>query len=53
MMLFYVHLARRGYIRQPDRVVELTAGAGVLSEARSPWERLAYGDPHPDLAFPP
>jgi hypothetical protein len=41
MMLFCLHPAGRGYVHQQDRVIELTAGAGVLSEARSPRERVS------------
>jgi AraC-like DNA-binding protein len=38
LMLFCVHLAGRGHVRQHDRVAELPAGSGVLLEARSAWE---------------
>ncbi|WP_433287534.1 helix-turn-helix domain-containing protein [Pseudonocardia sp. CA-142604] len=41
LMLFCVHMAGRAYIRQHDRFAELAAGSGVLSEARSPWKRVA------------
>ncbi|GAA3042889.1 helix-turn-helix domain-containing protein [Pseudonocardia yunnanensis] len=40
-MLFCIHLGGRGYVHQQDRLVELTADAGVLSEARSSWERVS------------
>ncbi|GAA1199325.1 helix-turn-helix domain-containing protein [Pseudonocardia alaniniphila] len=41
VMLFCVQIAGRVYIRQHDRFAELTAGSGVLSEARSSWKRVS------------
>jgi AraC-like DNA-binding protein len=38
MMLFCVQLAGQDHMFQNDRFAELTAGSGVLSEARSRWE---------------
>ena len=38
MMLFCVHLAGQDHVCQNDRFAELTAGSGVLSQARSRWE---------------
>ena len=37
-ILFIVHLAGETSVHQRDRLAELAVGAGVLSEARSPWE---------------
>ncbi|WP_433299446.1 helix-turn-helix domain-containing protein [Pseudonocardia sp. CA-142604] len=39
-MLFTVQMAGRGYMRQRDRFAETAAGAGILIEARSPYERV-------------
>ncbi|WP_433295245.1 helix-turn-helix domain-containing protein [Pseudonocardia sp. CA-142604] len=44
LMLFSVHLAGRGRVRQHDRCVELAPGAGVLAEARSRYERVSSGE---------
>jgi AraC-like DNA-binding protein len=41
LMLFCVYMAGRGCVRQHDRCAELTAGAGVLTEARSRYERIS------------
>jgi AraC-like DNA-binding protein len=38
VLLFIVHMAGATGVRQHDRFAELAVGAGVLSEARSPWE---------------
>ena len=38
MMLFCVNLAGQDHMSQNDHFAELTAGSGVLSEARSRWE---------------
>lgn len=38
VLVFKVHLAGETSIRQHDRLVEPAAGAGILSEACSPWE---------------
>ncbi|GAA3079172.1 helix-turn-helix domain-containing protein [Pseudonocardia yunnanensis] len=38
MMIFIVHVAGETSVHQRDRFAELALGAGVLSEARSPWE---------------
>src|SRR5262245_22337091 len=38
LMLFSVHLAGRARFHQNDRFAEVTAGSGVLSEARSRWK---------------
>jgi AraC-like DNA-binding protein len=40
LVLFCVPLVGRGRVRQHDRFVELTAGTGVLTEARSRYERV-------------
>ena len=40
LVLFCVPLAGRGRVRQHDRFVELAAGTGVLTEARSRYERV-------------
>lgn len=37
-ILFIVHLAGETSVHQRDRLAELAVGAGVLTEARSPWE---------------
>ncbi|WP_433293628.1 helix-turn-helix domain-containing protein [Pseudonocardia sp. CA-142604] len=44
VVLFCVHLAGRSHVRQHDRFAELTAGSGVLYEARSAWELLSSGE---------
>jgi hypothetical protein len=41
LMLFSIQTAGWGYMRQHDHFAELTAGTGVLYEARSPWERVS------------
>jgi AraC-like DNA-binding protein len=41
LMLFCLHLAGRGRVRQHDRCVELATGTGVLAEARSRYERAS------------
>jgi AraC-like DNA-binding protein len=40
VMVFCVYMAGRCRVRQHDRLVELAPGRGVLSEARSPYERV-------------
>jgi AraC-like DNA-binding protein len=40
LMLFSVYMAGRARVRQHDRPVELAAGAGILIEARSRYERV-------------
>jgi AraC-like DNA-binding protein len=40
-MLFCVYMDGRGRIRQHDRFAELAAGTGVLTEARSRYERTS------------
>ena len=40
VVLSCVHVAGRSYVRQHDRLIELAPGTGVLSEARSPYERV-------------
>jgi AraC-like DNA-binding protein len=44
LMLFCVYMAGRGRIRQHDRFAELAAGTGVLTEARSGYERTSSTD---------
>jgi AraC-like DNA-binding protein len=39
LMLFGAHMAGQSRVRQHDRCVEQTPGAGVLNETRSRWER--------------
>jgi len=41
LMLFCAYMAGRGRVRQHDRFVELAAGTGVLTETRSPYERVS------------
>jgi AraC-like DNA-binding protein len=41
LMLFCVYLAGQGNVRQHDRFAELAAGTGVLTEARSRYERTS------------
>jgi AraC-like DNA-binding protein len=41
LMVFCVHMAGRGHVRQHERVAELSAGSGVLYEARSQWELVS------------
>lgn len=38
VLLFIVHVAGASSVHQRDRHAELSVGAGVLTEARSPWE---------------
>jgi AraC-like DNA-binding protein len=40
VLVFCVYMAGRGRVRQHDRLVESAAGTGVLSEARSRYERV-------------
>jgi AraC-like DNA-binding protein len=40
LLLFCVYMAGRGRVGQHDRLVELAAGTGVLTEARSRYERV-------------
>ncbi|GAA1183520.1 helix-turn-helix domain-containing protein [Pseudonocardia alaniniphila] len=41
LMVFCIYMDGRGGVRQHDRFVELAAGAGVLTEARSGYERTS------------
>jgi AraC-like DNA-binding protein len=46
LLLFCVHLTGSGRLHQHERVAELSAGAGVLYEARSAWDLNVATDVH-------
>jgi hypothetical protein len=52
LMPFSVQTGGRGYVRQHDRFADLAAGTGVLSEARSPRERISQAALTLSLRFP-
>ena len=44
LMVFWMHMAGRGSVRQHDRLAEMAAGSGILIEARSRYERVSSAE---------